>query len=262
VFLVFKPLTYVPGGVIYPIVLHRLLPQLGFGWTVRIIGFITLVTLLIPNLCMKIRVLPAAKRPLVDWTAFRCPEFMLFVIGGFVGFMGLYTVFFYVQFYAITKHITNENLAFYLLSILNSSSVFGRILPNFVADKAGPLNIILPCALISGILILCLIPVNSVTGIIIICVFYGFFSGTFVSLPPTIIVHMSPNRGLIGTRMGMCFAMVAIGVLIGTPIAGAILSAANFTSVWIFGGVLTIAGAMIMGASRVVFKGWALMVKA
>jgi predicted MFS family arabinose efflux permease len=126
----------------------------------------------------------------------------------------------------------------------------------------GPLNIIIPCALLSGILIFCLIPVTGVAGIVIICIFFGFFSGTFVSLPPTIIVHMSPNRGLIGTRMGMCFAFVSLGVLIGTPIAGAILDASDFTSVWIFGGVLTFVGGSIMFASRIAFKGWKLMIKA
>lgn len=85
------PLTKV-GGVIYPIVLHRLIPMVGFGWAVRTIGFIVMATLLVPNFCMKVRVLPAEKRPLVDWTAFHSWEFMLFCFGGFIGFMGLYTV--------------------------------------------------------------------------------------------------------------------------------------------------------------------------
>jgi predicted MFS family arabinose efflux permease len=171
-------------------------------------------------------------------------------------------VFFYVQLYAISKNITTETFGFYLLAILNSASVFGRVAPNFLADKSGPLNIIIPCAWISGILILCLIAVKNVAALVVICILFGFFSGTFVSLPPTIIVHMSPNRGLIGTRMGMCFAFVSLGVLVGTPIAGAILDASNFTSVWIFGGVLTLVGGSIMCASRIAFKGWALMIKA
>ena len=238
------------------------MPQVGFGWAVRIIGFTALATLLVPNFCMKVRVLPAQKRPLVDWTAFREAKFVLFVLGGLIGFMGLYTLFFYVQFYALQKHITTESLAFYLLSILNSASVFGRLLPNIVADKAGPLNIIIPCATISGILIYCLIPTSSVGAIVVITALFGFFSGSFVSLPPTIVVHMTANRGLIGTRMGMTFAMVGVGVLIGTPIAGAILDASSFTDVWIFGWTGTVVGAALMAASRVAFKGWKLNIKA
>ncbi|KAK5012603.1 hypothetical protein LTR60_004295, partial [Cryomyces antarcticus] len=191
------------GGVIYPIVFYRLQPSIGFGWATRIIGFMMLATLAVPNLVMKVRVLPAARRKILDLAAFREPAYFCFVLGGFLGFMGLYAPFFYVQTYAITNKITNPNLAFYLLSIINSASIFGRLIPNLVADKTGPFNMIVPCALISGILSLCLIPIKTVGPLIVFCILYGFFSGSFVSLPPTIFVHLSPNRGHIGTRMGM-----------------------------------------------------------
>jgi MFS family permease len=251
------------GGVIYPIVLHRLYNSIGFGWSVRVIGFITLITLLIPNLVMKPRVLPAAKRALIDWTAFKSAPFMVFTLGSFIGFMGLFMFFFYIQLYAITKQVTDENLAFYLLSMLNAASIFGRIIPNFIADKAGPLNIIVPCALMSGILVFVLISIHNLGGIVTVTLLYGFFSGTFVSLPPTIIVqHLSPNRGLIGTRLGMSFSIVAVGALIGNPIAGAILDAKGFRSVWIFGGTLVLAGTGLMATSRILLKGWNPLVKA
>jgi len=252
---------HLTGGVIYPIVLYKLIPQIGFGWATRVIGFMALATLLLPNFVMKVRVLPASRRKIIDWSAFREPPYMLFLVGGFLGFMGLYTPFFYMQSYAIATGITDRQLGFYLLSVLNSASILGRIVPNFVADKTGPFNIIVPCALVSGLLTLCLIPVRSVGGIIAFALLYGFFSGSFVSLPPTILVHLSPNRGVIGTRMGMCFAFISIGVLVGTPIAGAILTASSFTYVWVFGGVLTILGGLIMAAARVFKAGWSLTAK-
>ena len=242
--------------------LHRLIPTIGFPWSVRTIGLLMLATFAIPNTVMKVRVLPAKKRAIVDLSALRSAPYVLFCLGGFVGFTGLYTPFFYVQYYAIRKGITDENLGFYLLAILNSASVFGRIIPNFVADRVGPMNIIVPCALASGVLIFALIPISSAPAIVVFNVLYGFFSGSFVSLPPTILVHLTPNRALIGTRMGMCFAVVALGVLVGTPIAGAILNASGFTNVWVFGGTLTVAGGLIMLASRFTYKGFGLMVKA
>lgn len=246
------------GGVLYPIIFYRLQPLIGFGWTTRTIGFIVLATQLIPNLCMKVRVLPASKRKIVDWSAFREPPYALFVGGGFLAFIGLYTPFFYIQLFAIQSNIADTNLAFYLLPILNASSTFGRIFPNMVADKVGPFNIVVLCATISGILALCLNAVSSIGSLIVFCILYGFFSGSFVSLPPTILVGLSPNRGIVGTRMGMCFACVAVGVLIGTPIAGAILDTSGFTGVWIFGGVLTVLGGCVIGAARVCKIGWKL----
>lgn len=114
------------GGVIYPIVFHKLLPQIGFAWTTRVLGFLILGTMIIPNACYRVRVLPAKSRSLLDLRAFLVPAYSLQVAGFFCGFMGLYMPFFYAQVYALERHITNENLAFYLLAIMNSTSVFGR----------------------------------------------------------------------------------------------------------------------------------------
>ncbi|KAL1303354.1 hypothetical protein AAFC00_006751 [Neodothiora populina] len=249
------------GGVIYPIIFFRLQPRIGFPWATRVIGFIMLATLVISNVVMKVRVLPAGRRKMVDLQAFKEPQYTLFVAGGFITFMGLYAPFFYVQSYAIYYSITNTNLAFYLLAIINSASVFGRIIPNRIADRTGPFNMIIPCCLISGILGLCLIPVRHVAGLIVVCLLYGFFSGALVSLPPTVFVHLSPNRGMIGTRMGMGFSIISIGLLLGTPICGWILEASSFTYVWVFGGVCVIIGSFLMGCSRVAKAGPGLLTK-
>jgi len=249
------------GGVIYPIIFYRLQPSIGFPWATRVIGFIMLVTLAAANSVMKVRVLPGARRKIVDLQAFKEPQYVLFVAGAFVTFMGLYAPFFYVQTYSITYHITNTNLAFYLLAIINTASIFGRIIPNFIADKTGPMNMIIPCCVMSGVLCLCLIAARSVGGLVVVCLLYGFFSGALVSLPPTVFVHLSPNRAMIGTRMGMGFAIVSVGLLLGTPICGWILNGSSFTYVWVFGGVCVIAGSSLMICSRIVKGGTSLFTK-
>jgi hypothetical protein len=78
------------GGVLYPIIFHRLQPSIGFGWATRVIGFIQIATLIIPCTVMKVRVLPPAKRKLFDWSAFKEMPYLLFTIGGVIGFAGLY----------------------------------------------------------------------------------------------------------------------------------------------------------------------------
>ncbi|KAF2025968.1 MFS general substrate transporter [Setomelanomma holmii] len=251
------------GGVIYPIVFHKLLPQIGFSWTTRILGFIILATMIIPNICMRVRVLPAKQRSLLDLRAFLIPAYTLQVIGFFFGFMGLYMPFFYAQVYALERHITNENLAFYLLAVMNSTSTFGRIIPNIFADKLGPFNVVIPCTLISALLCLSFMAASSSAGIIVLMAFYGFFSGSFVSLPPTIVVNLSLNvRDKIGTRLGQSFAFVAFGVLIGTPIGGAVLEKGGFDALWTFGGCMLCASAACLIAARVSWRGWGLLRKA
>ncbi|KAF2274071.1 MFS general substrate transporter [Westerdykella ornata] len=251
------------GGVIYPIVFHKLLPRIEFPWTVRTIGFLILATQLVPIMVMRVRVLPAKSRSLLDLRAFLIPAYSLDVFGFFIGFIGLYMPFFYSQVYAIQKGITDENLAFYLLAIMNSTSVFGRIIPNYVADKLGPFNVVIPCTIISAVLCYCFIVAKSSAALIVVIAFYGFFSGTFVSLPPTTIMHLSQDaRSKIGTRLGQSFACVSVGILIGTPIGGAILDKSGFASVWAFGGSLLVGSAVFLTAARVCFKGSSLTVKA
>jgi hypothetical protein len=138
------------GGVLYPIILHQLIPRLGFGWATRVLALITLVTLTVPVAVMRMRVVPKARRALVDLSAFRDAPFVLFTVGCFFIFMGLYIPMFYVQSFAIEEGITSENLAFYMLSIINAASVFGRLVPNFIADTVGPLNCPTGFLLVSG----------------------------------------------------------------------------------------------------------------
>ena len=128
---------------------------------------------------------------------------------------------------------------------------------------------IVPCGILSGILTISLISVDSLAGILVFCILFGFFSGTFVSLPATVFVTLSPKRRVVGTRMGMGFAIVAFSLLIGTPIAGQILkssssadgSADGFVGVWIFGGSLILAGSVLMGIARGTKVGWRITAK-
>ncbi|GAM84094.1 hypothetical protein ANO11243_020860 [Dothideomycetidae sp. 11243] len=239
------------GGVIYPIVLYHLIPRLGFGWATRIIAFISLATLVVSNTVMKVRVLPPGKRKLLDLPSFKEPPYTLFVLAGLVAFAGLYPPFFYIQSFAQDKHIMGDNLSFYSLAIINSASIFGRIIPNLLADFVGPMNMIVPATLISGIIALCLIAARTVVPLVILCILYGFFTGSLVSLPPTIFVSLSQHkRHLIGTRMGMGFFFYSIGLLIGTPAGGWILDSSGFNGIWIFAGTLLVVASGIMFAAR------------
>ncbi|OJJ07373.1 hypothetical protein ASPVEDRAFT_46715 [Aspergillus versicolor CBS 583.65] len=253
------------GGIIYPIVLHRLIGPLGFGWAVRVIGFIALGTLLLPIVVMRQRVKPSKARALIDWTAFSDIPFLVLVTAGLIAFMGLFTLFFYISYLGSARHLTSDDMAFYLVPILNAASCFGRTIPNAMADRLGAFNIIVPCCMMVGILLLCLIAVTNQAGLIVITVLSGFFSGALIGLPPLCFVAITKDKSKIGTRIGMGFGMMAFGVLAGGPGAGDILSGSgsmNWTGVWIFGGVSTLVASVIFGALRIVKYGFVLRVKA
>ena len=79
---------------------------------------------------------------------------------------------------------------------------------------------------------------------------YGLFSGSFVFLSPSILVALSPDRVVVGTRRRMWFSVIGAALLIGTPIGGAILDSHGFSTVWIYGGIKAPAGGIVLGIAR------------
>ncbi|KEF51181.1 uncharacterized protein A1O9_12795 [Exophiala aquamarina CBS 119918] len=245
------------GGVIFPIVFRRLEQQLGFGWATRVLGFISLTTVWFAVLVMKPRVMPKHKRHLTDLAAFKELPYVLFCIAMVFGFIGFYGPVYYIQPYAIGKGIAPENLGFYILPILNAASIPGRIVPNFLADYTGPLNILIPCSMITGILALIWIGISNLGGTIVFALFYGFFSGGFVSMPPVAVVTLTTDMRKLGTRMGQCFFLSSFGLLMGTPVSGAILkNTGSWLGVQLFSGITIFITGLLLLWARIAAVGW------
>ena len=259
-------ITDIPAGIIYPIVFYRLLPRIGFGWSVRVLGFMAFATLLIPISVMKMRAQPPRVRSLLDKTVFTDWTFMSFVVGATIGFIGLYVELFYISFFGQATGITNDSMSFYLVPILNAGSVFGRTLPNILSDKIGPLNVIIPGAFICAILVFCNIAVTNLGGIVVQALLFGFFSGIFIALPPVCFFSLTADKTKLGTRLGMGFAVIALGVLAGGPGGGGILQAdpqnLNWNGTWAYSGATLLAAGMIFVVVRFLKVGGKLMIKA
>ncbi|KAK9590933.1 hypothetical protein V6Z92_004016 [Aspergillus fumigatus] len=251
------------GGVVYPIMFNKLQDQIGFAWATRALGFVAFGTCCVSLSLMRMRFLPTEKRKLVQLSAFKDPAFVMFAVAMFLSFLGFYNFLFYVQSYAIDTGIVDANLGFYLLSMLNAGSTVGRIFPNFVADHTGPLNMLTPAVTVTAVLAFAWIGVHNVPGIIVLSVLYGLFSGGFVSLPPVVMVTLTKDIRDLGTRLGMIFATTSIGLLIGTPIGGAILSNThNYLGVQLFTACCIITAAAIFAALRFSRTGPRLLVRA
>ena len=251
------------GGVIYPIVFRRLEQQIGFGWATRVLGFLSFATVWFSVLVMRPRVVPKQKRHLTDLAAFKELPYTLFCIAMMFGFIGFYGPVYYIQPYAIGKGITGEGLGFYILPILNAASIPGRILPNFIADHSGPLNVLIPCSLMTGILAFIWIGIKNLGGTIVFALLYGFFSGGFVSMPPVAIVTLTQDMSKLGTRMGQCFVLSAFGLLLGTPVSGAILkSTGNWLGVQLFSGVTIFLTGVLLLWTRIAVVGWSIKKRA
>ncbi|KKK22711.1 hypothetical protein P175DRAFT_0508052 [Aspergillus ochraceoroseus IBT 24754] len=251
------------GGVIYPIMFNELQQEVGFRWATRAVGFLAFGTCLISFSLMRMRFQPKEKRKLVQLSAFEEFPFVLYAISMFIGFLGFYNFLFYVQSYAIETGIVNSHLGFYLISMLNAGSTLGRILPNFIADHTGPMNMLTPAVTVTSILSFVWIGVHTAPGIIILSVLYGIFSGGFVSLPPVVMITLTKDLRDLGTRLGMLFGIISIALLVGTPIGGAILSSShNFLGLQLFTGCCLVVSAGLMFVLRFSRTGPRLFVRA
>ncbi|KAH7103230.1 major facilitator superfamily domain-containing protein, partial [Auriculariales sp. MPI-PUGE-AT-0066] len=164
---------------------------------------------------------------------------------------GLFLPVFYLQVFAELNG-TDPNLALYLVSILNAASVFGRIIPNFLADRFGCLNLL---TLVSGCTtaLIFVFPVaKSQGGIIVFAILYGFFSGAVISLIPGCWTSLSSHVGETGVRVGFANSVVGFASLTGSPIAGALLRSGN-NDWWMpvgFAGAAFTVGTITLGVAR------------
>lgn len=243
------------GGVIFPIAISRMLynPSLGFGWSMRICGFIILAALLAGSSIIRTRFPPRRGRFFL-LSAFKEPTYVTLVISVFFIMLGLFTPFFYLPTYAI-EHGMSAQLASYLVSILNGASFFGRVIPGIMADKVGRLNMLMASAIASGILIFCLQKMTTNPTIIAFSALYGFTSGAIISLTSVNLAQIPKNAGDIGTYIGQGMAIVAFGVLIGPPTNGALVSRYHtFNRPLIMSGVFVISGGLMVIMTKIVSK--------
>ena len=146
----------------------------------------------------------------------------------------------------------SESLAPYTIAIANAGAALGRLGPNYLADKSGPLNLYIPFTFITALLAFSWIAVRSPAGIIVFAILYGFFSASFVSLLSPIVAEISTERSdIIGTRLGMALAFAGLGLLIGSPIAGVILTSHGWIGLQVWAGALI----MVSGACLICVRG-------
>ena len=93
-------------------------------------------------------------------------------------------------------------------------------------------------------------------------VMYGFMSGSIQAIVPATVAFLCPDLSKFGTRLGMTLAIGGLGLLVGSPAAGAILdsqSSAGHQEYWgllAFSGTLVFVGALFQALIRVLKVGW------
>lgn len=267
------------GGIVFPIMLQKLLPRLGFAWSTRILGFILLAVAVPANLWIRTR-LPPRKRPadddndrrwwgkvasvMPDFRVFRDKRFALAAAGIFFMEWGLFIPLTFIVSYA-AAHGQNATASYTLLSLLNAGSVLGRFLPGLMADRFGRFNVILVtislcCATVLG---LWLPAGDSHAMLIAFAVVFGFASGSNLGLVPVCLGQLCDSRDY-ARYLSTANFLASFGTLSSVPIGGALLGDGGhvgWMSVILFSGVSYAVALCCYGSARVLAVGCGLKTK-
>ncbi|GAA5951022.1 hypothetical protein JCM21900_004132 [Sporobolomyces salmonicolor] len=245
------------GAVIFPIMLEHLFPKIGFGNSIRALGYLMLGLLLIANLITRPRHVPSsaalAKRtpllPLLHKIACE-PGAWLVCVGSFGIMVCLFIPLFFIVTYA--KEVAhNSLLSEYALAIINGTAFFSRIASGRVADRIGAFNTAIPLGLLIGVMTFAMLGATSTAALAIFLILFGVAQGGFISIVASLFMSLADDVSELGLRGGIGFFFVALASLIGSPAAGALLtSSGGYVAPCAFGGAMAVGGCALLFLGR------------
>lgn len=252
------------GGIVFPLMLQKIIPEVGFAWSSRILGFICLFLCIIANILIRSRLPPAKNaNAYPDFRIFKDRAFAITTAAVFLIEWGLFVPLTYISSYASSQGFSTA-FAFQILPIMNAGSFFGRWVAGFYADKFGRYNTIILSVLLNTIAVLGIwLPAGSSTaGLVLFALLFGFASGSNVSLTPVCIGMLCPTESY-GRYYATCYTIVSFGCLTGIPLAGEILvsNEGHYWGLMVFVGACYIGALFALVTTRVQSKGWRLDVK-
>ncbi|KAF8901217.1 major facilitator superfamily domain-containing protein [Gymnopilus junonius] len=220
------------GGMVFPPVLRALISLRGFGSAVRVTACIIIACLFIGNGLL--RTPPKEGKPLfpvpfLDLTKYSGElNYVGAAIATFLAVLFIYWPAMYLDLLGMEKGV-NPNLAFYTIIILSFTSVIARVGLGLASTFQGP------------------------KSLVAYSIFYGIFSGAWLSLIITTIASLASRKSELGTRIGLIFTLGSIAFLLSALVHDAVLTAQH---VWAIpsavSGVIFLAVAVLIGASRMV----------
>jgi MFS family permease len=230
------------GGMIFPPILRCLIPHRGLNGTIRVTVYIIFITLLI---AIGLLIIPTRtdreKLPLPHVQLAKYSTDMCYVFAGIGTCLAMLVLFFpslYLELLGLERGadpITSFNSGI----VLSITGIIGGIFLGFVSDLYGIWNVMIPVA---GGLALTLFTMCAVQGpksLVAHSIFYGFFSGAWLSLMITALSSLSPKAEEVGTRVGLVLTGSSTFALVSFALQDALLGTKfNWTAASVFSGFI------------------------
>ncbi|KAB8342854.1 hypothetical protein FH972_022452 [Carpinus fangiana] len=242
------------GGICYTLMFQLLIKTLSFGWTIRCIGLVALVTLMPANAIFRqhsVQTLQLSPMRIADFTY---ASYLLDTAGHFLTSWGIWFGFAYMPLFGLTKlHLTTTD-ANNLLIFMIVANAAGCLLSGMLADRllVSSNRSVLSCIL-SGMATLWWVFVDSHAGVIAVAIIYGFTSSgasTFYASREHPLA--SGLADLLFVRHGVMFAFSSFALLTAMPIGAALIDAraGDYLYAQIFAGCSLVSGGMLTIAAR------------
>lgn len=200
------------GGVVFPLMLEKLIPQLGFAWATRVLGFILVFLLAVSNLLTRSRLPPKKGMQIMpDLTVLKDLKFSLLTFGIFLLEWGIFVPLAYITSYAVA-HGASTAFGYQIIALVNAGSFFGRLGAGYISDCIGRLNTLICTITLCVITILALwLPAgDSKPLLVFFAVTFGFASGSNLSLAPVCVGQMCATENY-GRYVSTCWMIVSFG---------------------------------------------------
>ncbi|KAK1216425.1 hypothetical protein PQX77_020945 [Marasmius sp. AFHP31] len=228
------------GGIVYPVVSGVLLPRMGFPWTMRILGWISFITLAMANITTRrgTKNTFKGKTPFFSFKPLRHLAFVLYCLAYAVYIIGFFTFATYVSSTAVVRGVISPEFGYFLIGVLNATTGLGRIPARWASSRYGPLNVIIPSLAISGaILAGGWTAVKNDAGLVVFTIAYGLCSAPHSALAADSIHLFNVPKGnvdskdegdldstsdtsLAGLRISLLNLFASIGGLVGPLTSG------------------------------------------
>ncbi|AEO65115.1 uncharacterized protein THITE_2111773 [Thermothielavioides terrestris NRRL 8126] len=247
------------SAVVFPFILQALFVRVGWAWAMRALALICFAITVAANFLIRAR-LPAARdaNPHPHGRVFRTKGFaatvLAVVLAQFASFLPLS----YMSSYALSKGFSEAD-SFNTVAILNASSLVGRVVGGWSADKIGPFNV---SAMLSAIAALACFGIwlpagGTKAGITIFAVIFGCASGSSVSLVPVSVGRLCKTQEY-GRYYGACYTVASLVSLFAIPAAEGVLreDLGSYWALIVVTGMFYVAAAATFVATKLTVTGW------
>ncbi|GBF62160.1 aspyridones efflux protein [Trichophyton mentagrophytes] len=256
------------GGIVFPIVSYWLIVAVGFPWAVRIIT--SLVLLASGSTLYTLQPyhpsIPQKGGPFITFGGFKDASYCTYVVAAILGLIGGFVPFFYIPVYGLALGLRTE-LTSYFVSALNMAALIGGFSLTVLASRLGNLNTAVLFSNVCGIVLISLVLAVDPVGVIIGSLFYALVAGYQLVLLFTAMASINVDTSPRCSQGRAALIFGSFGALLGTPIAGGILSKQdsnahsmnprdwNFTLTLLFSGGLIFLGGVFLAVTRVLKSG-------